>query len=99
MDAADDQSLRFIFDTSGGTPEVRGPKTGKTWSFPGLRESGETNEDYVLISRLLNSASGEFVIAAGAGSGWKKRSQQLLFHVQVIGATAGPPELIALHEW
>ena len=28
------------------------------------RESGETNEDDVLISRLLNSAISEFVIAA-----------------------------------
>ena len=119
------KDLRFIFDTYNGRPEVRDTRTGKTWNLPGLREDGQTSEDYVLISRLLNSASGEFVIAAAgitqygghtvgevlsnpqilnsvmktARNGWQKRSQQLLFHVQVIGATAGPPELIALHEW
>ncbi|MEO8129950.1 MAG: hypothetical protein ABI822_22805 [Bryobacteraceae bacterium] len=119
------KNLRFIFDTAGGRPEVRDTQTGKTWSLPGLKEDGQTTEDYVLISRLLNSASGEFVVAAAgitqygghtvgevlsdpqvlnkvmktAKSGWKKRSQQLLFHVQVIGATAGPPQLIAFHEW
>ncbi len=119
------KDLRFIFDNQGGAPVVRDRQTGKIWSLPGLLENGETNEDYVVISRLPSSTTGQTVIAAagitqyggrtvsevltqpgliaqfvkGASRDWAKHNLQMVFHVKVIGGTAGPPELIALHEW
>ena len=34
-----------------------------------------------------------------APRGWEKRNLQMLFHIRVIDRVAGPPALIALHEW
>jgi hypothetical protein len=100
-------------------------QTGKAWLLPQLKENGRTNEDYLLISRILHSTSGEFMVAAAgitqygsgtigevlcqprllavavarAGKGWEQRNLQLVYHVNVIGDTTGPPELIAVHSW
>lgn len=38
-------------------------------------------------------------LLAGAAPGWENRNLQILVKVKVIGRTAGPPELVALHEW
>lgn len=119
------RGLRFVFGTKDGAPVVRDMRDGREWSLPGLQENGQTKEDYVLITRLLRSPSGEFMIAAagitqyggqtvaevltkpdvmqamlrGASSGWASKNLQLLMKIQVIGRTAGPPTLVALHEW
>lgn len=120
------RGMRFTFDTDAqGKPGVRDNQAGTRWELPNLRPDGQTNEDYVLITRVLRGASGEFVvIAAGitqygghtvgevlsdarlfdrllktASRQWASRNMQLLMKVKVIGKTAGPPELIAIHEW
>lgn len=119
------RGLRFVFHTRDGAPVVRDTTDGREWALPGLQENGQTKEDYVLITRLLRSPSGEFMIAAagitqyggqtvaevltkpavlqamlrGVSNNWEQRNLQLLMKIQVIGRTAGPPELIALHEW
>jgi hypothetical protein len=119
------RGLRFVFASQGRTPGVRDMQTGKLYSPVEVGENGRTQDDYVVISRVLKSASGEFMVV-GAGitqygghtvaevlsqprllkaaarklrPGWEKHNLQLLYHVQVIGETAGPPELIAAHEW
>lgn len=58
------RGMRFIFDTQDGRPCVRDTKTNQIWHLPALREDGQTPEDYVLISRVLQAPSGEFVVAA-----------------------------------
>jgi hypothetical protein len=35
----------------------------------------------------------------GVGRDWSKKNLQLLFHVNVIRGTAGPPQLVAAHVW
>jgi len=119
------RGLRYVFESGGRAPGVRDTRTGQIWSLPQLGEDGKTNEDYVVISRVLNASSGEFVIAAAgitqygghtvaevlcqprflseavlrAGAGWEKRNLQLVYHVNVIGGTTGPPELLAVYSW
>ena len=120
------RDLRFTFISTGGQQVVRDTQTGKTWTVPHIQQNGQTDEDYVLISRVLKSTSGEFVLAAAGITqygghtiaevltrpkllqeaaqshlrrGWQNRNLQLLYHVKVIGGTAGPPELVAAHEW
>jgi hypothetical protein len=119
------KNLRFYFDPNEGKPLVRDRVEGKVWDLPGLQENGETNEDYVVISRLTSSPSGQFLVTAagltqygghtvgevltqpgflrealrGVGRDWSKKNLQLLFHVNVIRGTAGPPQLVAAHVW
>ena len=119
------RGLRFVFEPSERAPGIRDTQTGKAWSLPQLRENGKTNEDYVVISRVLHATSGEFVVAAAgitqygghtvgevlcqprllaeavarAGKGWERRNLQLVYHVNVLGETAGPPELLAAYSW
>ena len=54
---------RFAFETIGGIPGVRDRQTGRTWTLPGLQEDGRTPEDYVIITRILRSKTGQFVVA------------------------------------
>lgn len=58
------RGLRWVFEPSARAPGVRDTRTGQVWSLPRLQEDGKTDEDYVVISRVLRSTSGEFVIAA-----------------------------------
>ena len=58
------RGLRFVWEPTERAPGIRDTQTGKTWSLPQLQENGKTNEDYVVISRVLRSTSGEFVVAA-----------------------------------
>ncbi|HEY3937827.1 MAG TPA: hypothetical protein VGL97_10375 [Bryobacteraceae bacterium] len=55
---------RFTFETIGTTPGVRDRKTGKTWTLPHLKEDGSTDEDYIIITRVLHSDSGQFIVVA-----------------------------------
>lgn len=120
------KGFRFVFETAeNGVPCINDTQTGKTYVLEELQENGRTPKDYVLISRVLNAASGRFVIAAGgitqygghtvaevltepealktmlggAPADWPSKNLQILMKVQVIGKTAGPPELIELHQW
>lgn len=55
---------RFAFETIDGAPSVRDRQTGKTWVLPGLQEDGRTNEDYLIVTRILRSKTGRFVVTA-----------------------------------
>jgi len=57
---------RFVFETVGQMPVVRDRQNGKIWNVAGLQEDGKTSEDYVIVTRILKSKTGQFtVIAAG----------------------------------
>jgi hypothetical protein len=119
------RGLRFVFASEGLIPVVRDMQTGKVWTPAQLQKDGHTSDDYVVISRVLKSASGEFVVAAAGITqygcqaaaevltqpqlmkdaarvlrpGWEKHNLQLFYHVNVVGGTSGPPELLAAHGW
>lgn len=56
------RGLRFVYETTSGVPGIRDTQTGKQWLLPQLKDTGETNEDYILISRISNSDTGQFLI-------------------------------------
>lgn len=55
---------RFVFDLVSGSTVVRDKHTGRIWTLPGLKEDGETNEDYVIVTRIPRSETGQFVVTA-----------------------------------
>lgn len=57
------RGLRFVFETADGVPGIRDTGTGKVWQLPQLKDSGETDEDYLIISRISDSETGQFLIA------------------------------------
>lgn len=68
------QGCRFTFETSGDTRVVRDGRSGKTWSPAHVAEDGQTDEDYLVISRLLQSESGEFLVTAAGITDYGTRS-------------------------
>lgn len=55
---------RFVFDLASGSTVVRDKRTGRVWTLPGLKEDGETNEDYVIVTRIPKAETGQFVVTA-----------------------------------
>jgi hypothetical protein len=55
---------RFVFETREGRPCVRDRQTNRVWSLPNLKDDGTTNEDYIIITRVLHSETGQFVVVA-----------------------------------
>jgi hypothetical protein len=58
------RSLRFVFDTVNGIHGIRDTQTGKTWLVPNISEDGRTTEDYVIVSRIFDADTGQFLVAA-----------------------------------
>jgi hypothetical protein len=56
--------LRFVFEQTGGVRRIRDHTTGKTWALPNLAADGKTTEDYAIVSRLFDSATGQPLISA-----------------------------------
>ena len=109
------KGFRFVFTSANGVAEIRNTKDWKTWSPPHMAEDGRTDEDYLVISRVFQSESGQFLVAA-AGEvlsnpellanalqqlkpGWENRNLQLLFHVSVYADVPGLPVLVASYQW
>jgi hypothetical protein len=55
---------RIVFDMAAGSAIVRDQHTGRSWRLPELKDDGATNEDYVIVTRVPKSDSGQFVVAA-----------------------------------
>lgn len=55
---------RFVFDLVSGSTVVRDKRTGHLWMLPGLKEDGQTNEDYVIVTRIPKAETGQFVVTA-----------------------------------
>jgi hypothetical protein len=60
------KDFRFVFDRKDGVNGVReqGDK-GRWWPIPEMRLDGRTPEDYAVISRLADSASGKMLLVVG----------------------------------
>lgn len=92
------RGLRFAFETVDHRPVVRDTQSGRTWGPADLKENGQTSEDYVLISRVLRSPSGEFMIAAAGITQYGGRTvgevltNETLLREMLAGASAGWPE-------
>lgn len=59
------RDLRFVFDHERGLPVIRDRLTPENrWSLPNLAPDGRTSEDYAIVSRVFDSRSGQFLVAA-----------------------------------
>lgn len=58
------RNLRFVFTTANGVPAIRDAQTQKLWSLPQLKDDGQTDRDYVVVSRIFRSETGQFVVLA-----------------------------------
>lgn len=56
---------RFEFVTANGFPGLRDRQSSKTWFAKNLHEDGSTDDDYVLVKRLIHSETGQFVVTLG----------------------------------
>lgn len=56
--------LRIVFEQKQGTRRIRDRSGNKTYELPNLEPDGKTPEDYAIVTRLLDSASGQMLISA-----------------------------------
>lgn len=59
-------NLRFVFEQEGFVRRIRDKQNNRTWQLANQQPDGKTPEDFALVTRLVESASGHLiVIAAG----------------------------------
>jgi hypothetical protein len=56
--------LRFVFEQGQGGRRIRDKKDGRTWQLSALAPDGKTPEDYAVVSRLVDSATGQVLVSA-----------------------------------
>lgn len=56
--------LRFVFEQDGGARRIRDRVTNESWQLHALAPDGKTNEDYAIVTRQFDSATGQLLIAA-----------------------------------
>jgi hypothetical protein len=56
--------LRFVFEQEEGVRSVRDRAGNRTWSLASLAPDGKTPDDYAVVSRLVDSGTGQLLIAA-----------------------------------
>jgi hypothetical protein len=56
--------LRFVFEFRDGVKIIRDRLEGKTWFIPNLGSTGRVSIDYLLVSRIFESKSGQMIISA-----------------------------------
>jgi len=56
--------LRYAFEQEGGVRRIRDKTSGRIWQLAELAPDGKTPEDYAVVSRLLNSGTGQVLISA-----------------------------------
>ena len=56
--------LRYVFEQDKGARRIRDRATAETWQLSGLAPDGKTNEDYAVVTRLYDSATGHLLISA-----------------------------------
>jgi hypothetical protein len=58
------RQLRFVFEQEKGARRVRDRVENKTWQLASLAPDGKTGEDYAVVTRLFDSATGQLLISA-----------------------------------
>jgi hypothetical protein len=56
--------LRLVFEQESGVRRIHDRSGDRTWQLPNLAPDGKTPEDYAIVTRLLDSASGQMLISA-----------------------------------
>jgi hypothetical protein len=56
--------LRFVFEQGKGGRKIRDRRSDKTWQLAELAPDGRTPEDYAVVSRLVDSATGQVLVSA-----------------------------------
>jgi hypothetical protein len=56
--------LRFVFEQIEGVRRIRDRSNNRTWQLTRLAPDGKTPEDYAVVSRLFDSATGQLLISA-----------------------------------
>jgi len=56
--------LRFVFEQEQGVRRIRDRNSKQTWTLPSRAPDGKTPEDYAIVSRLFDSATGQMLITA-----------------------------------
>lgn len=56
--------LRFVFEQQDGVRRIRDRSRDQTWQLRQLAPDGKTPEDYAIVSRLFDSATGQLLISA-----------------------------------
>jgi hypothetical protein len=56
--------LRFVFEQEAGLRRIRDRSAGKTYQLQNIAPDGKTPEDYAVVSRLFDSATGQPLVSA-----------------------------------
>jgi hypothetical protein len=66
--------LRFTFEQDKGARRIRDRSDNRTWQLPDLAPDGKTPEDYAVVTRLFDSATGQLLISAAGITQYGTRS-------------------------
>ncbi len=56
--------LRFVFEQDKGARRIRDRVKSTTWQLQSMAPDGKTNEDYAIVTRQFDSATGQLLISA-----------------------------------
>ncbi len=56
--------LRFVFEQGKGGRRIRDRRSDRSWQLAELAPDGKTPEDYAVVSRLVDSATGQVLVSA-----------------------------------
>lgn len=59
------RKLRLVFEQEGGVRRIRDRVANRTWQLRSLAPDGKTPEDYAVVTRVFDSATGQPLISAG----------------------------------
>lgn len=66
--------LRFVFEQKKGARWIRDQSKNRTWQLDRLASDGKTPEDFAIVSRLFDSATGQLLISAAGITQYGTRS-------------------------
>ena len=82
-----EHSDRFVFEQGKGQRRIRDRKTNETWQLTELAPDGKTPEDYAIVSRLVDSATGQVIVsAAGITQYGTRAAGELLTDEELLAA-------------
>ncbi len=85
--------LRFVFEQGQGGRRIRDRKDGRSWQLTALAPDGKTPEDYAVVSRLVDSASGQVIVSAAGITqyGTRAAGEFLTSEPLLVAALAAAP--------
>ncbi len=85
--------LRFVFEQGKGGRLIRDRRSDKTWQLAELAPDGKTPEDYAVVSRLVDSATGQVIVSAAGITqyGTRAAGELLTDEGQLAAALAQAP--------